>query len=118
MQLTMKKLKFVVALFTSVVSLGQDAAKPSLTPAQRTAIESANQQSLTAQYLSRIADLERQVANLQIRLTIAEACAGASIAISECEVKQDGTITKRDAPVEAKTPVAAAAAPAPTPSKP
>jgi hypothetical protein len=100
-----------LALVLAITLMGQSPkASPTLTTAQKTAIESANQQSLVAQYLSRIADLERQVASLQIRLTIAEACSAASISISECEVKQDGTITK----VEPKTSPATASAPPPS----
>lgn len=90
------KLAVIGALLCGALAFGQDGKQaPKLTADQKATIEAANQQALIAQYLSRIAELERQVASLQVQVVIAQACSGADLKLSECEVKPDGTVNKK-----------------------
>lgn len=82
-----------LAIVFSFFAFGQSGAK--LTEGQKAVIANANQQTLVAQYLSRIAELERQLAEMQVKLVVAEACSSAEIKLDECEVKQDGSVSRK-----------------------
>jgi hypothetical protein len=91
-------MKTLICIFLiSLSAIAADKPAPAAAPEKKISpvhIGAINDAAKDAQ----IAQLQYQIAQLRQSLTRAEVCSEAAIALSECELKPEGTVAKKAAP--------------------